>query len=284
MENLYRFIAIYETGSITKAAKKINLTQPALSLSLKRLEKELKVKLIIRNNKNFSVTEDGKSAYFMAKKIIQIWEGIKNPKKRLDRKKTYTVGLFDNAAITLSRNPQFLSGKDYITEVIIDNSTNLQKFLSKDLLDVCIYVLDLKNSETGDARLIGQYEEELIPVSSGKFSLPLFKIPFILYNNSSHTRSFVDNTFLKNKIEPNILATSTSTTFLKELAILGKGVALLPKTAVIEELKNKRLIKQKFPIVWKRKVGIYLSQNSQLTKDSSFVKMIVKTLCFAAKS
>lgn len=46
------FITIVEEGSISKAATKLNMTQPPLSMSLKKFEEELGFNLFKRSGKN----------------------------------------------------------------------------------------------------------------------------------------------------------------------------------------------------------------------------------------
>jgi DNA-binding transcriptional LysR family regulator len=278
IEELRRFKYIYETGSITKAAKLTRITQPALSQSLKRLEESLKTCLVVRNNKNFYITDEGKSIYQMAEKILKIWDSMLDPNLRKEKNKLYTIGLFDNAAIQLAREEQFWTDSNIKTELIIDNSARLKNLLIHGVLDICICVLEKKNTDIDNSALIETYSEQLIPVSAKKHSEPLEKIPFLLYNKASYSRSYIDETFFKYKIQPNVIASSSSTTFLKELAILNKGVALLPKNFVTAELTNKQLLINNLEITWSREIGIFLSKKTDLTKSSEIISRIIKTL------
>lgn len=68
--NLLRtFIAVVECGGFSKAAQHVNLTQPAISHALKRLERSLGLKLIERNARQFDVTDAGKIVYAKAIEI-----------------------------------------------------------------------------------------------------------------------------------------------------------------------------------------------------------------------
>lgn len=53
------FVAIVETGSFTLAAKKLNLTQSAISHSLRSLEDSLNARLLDRKGKSHSLTPSG---------------------------------------------------------------------------------------------------------------------------------------------------------------------------------------------------------------------------------
>ncbi len=53
------FVSIVETGSFTLAAKKLNLTQSAISHSLRSLEETLETQLLVRKGKIHSLTNTG---------------------------------------------------------------------------------------------------------------------------------------------------------------------------------------------------------------------------------
>ena len=57
--HIQHFIQTAELGSLTKAARRLNIVQPALSQSIKRLESELGVSLFTRSRKGMALTEAG---------------------------------------------------------------------------------------------------------------------------------------------------------------------------------------------------------------------------------
>ena len=62
--------------NITKAAKELFLTQPTISAHISSLEKELNVRLFIRNTKEVSLSDDGKDLYRYAKQITDLEKAI----------------------------------------------------------------------------------------------------------------------------------------------------------------------------------------------------------------
>ena len=77
---LYHFRAIAEEENITRAANKLYVTQPALSISLGKLESELGVTLFVRERKKLSLTNDGKR---LLKYAITVTDTIEEAKKAL---------------------------------------------------------------------------------------------------------------------------------------------------------------------------------------------------------
>jgi len=71
IDQLKTYIAVVETGSFTKAAKTVHLTQSAVSLQIKRLEEELGVSLLTRIAKTVKLKGAGRDLLVYARKIIQ---------------------------------------------------------------------------------------------------------------------------------------------------------------------------------------------------------------------
>ncbi|GMA60457.1 LysR family transcriptional regulator [Alicyclobacillus fastidiosus] len=70
------FVTIVEEGQITRAANKLHMAQPALSLQLKAIEEELGVTLIERNNKSIELTQAGATFYYRANEILNSVDGM----------------------------------------------------------------------------------------------------------------------------------------------------------------------------------------------------------------
>lgn len=72
LKQLEAFVQVSESGSFSKAAKELFLTQPTISAHISSLEKELNVRLFIRNTKEVSLSDDGKDLYRYAKQITDL--------------------------------------------------------------------------------------------------------------------------------------------------------------------------------------------------------------------
>ena len=68
---LHVFDTIYREGSLTRAAKALHLTQPAISKRIKSLEEQLNSPLFDRHNRSLSLTNTGHSLLPKAKEIPQ---------------------------------------------------------------------------------------------------------------------------------------------------------------------------------------------------------------------
>lgn len=76
LKQLEAFVQVSESGSFSKAAKELFLTQPTISAHISSLEKELNVRLFIRNTKEVSLSDGGKDLYRYAKQITDLEKAI----------------------------------------------------------------------------------------------------------------------------------------------------------------------------------------------------------------
>ena len=75
MLNLYQiqsFVTVISEGSMTGAADKLFLTQPAISQQIRNLEDDLGVELLVRGVRQIKPTLQGEVLYDYAKKILQM--------------------------------------------------------------------------------------------------------------------------------------------------------------------------------------------------------------------
>jgi molybdate transport repressor ModE-like protein len=79
---LRTFVAVCDTGSFTKAAREVNLTQSAVSLHVKRLEDQVGAQLILRNARGLSLTGQGEVLLSYARRILALY---KEAEQRLGR-------------------------------------------------------------------------------------------------------------------------------------------------------------------------------------------------------
>jgi DNA-binding transcriptional LysR family regulator len=183
IEDVRRFIIFVDLGSVTRAAEKLHITQPALSLSIARLEKELKIALFTHKKKQLAITQQGEQFYRIATKIIELWEKAKQPANYEVNKPIISLGMYDNAALKLANYFQkHLETKQYKLDIKINASSHLLKDISYGTLDIAIAVMDVSDELPKNAVLVNTYEEDLIPVAHKKLVHPLEQLP-----SSTHT-------------------------------------------------------------------------------------------------
>ncbi|CAM2904647.1 LysR family transcriptional regulator [Vibrio mytili] len=77
LRQLKHFVAAVEQGSISGAARVLNLAQPAISSSIKKLEQELKMPLFNRRDRGIDLTKEGNEFLYHARQILSQAEDAK---------------------------------------------------------------------------------------------------------------------------------------------------------------------------------------------------------------
>lgn len=76
LKQLEAFVQVAESGSFSKAASELFLTQPTVSAHISALEKELNARLFVRSTKEVSLSDDGAQLYKYAKQMVELQEKI----------------------------------------------------------------------------------------------------------------------------------------------------------------------------------------------------------------
>ena len=71
LQQLRGFCAVVEAGSVSKAASRLNLTQPTISLQVQSLERDLRAVLFERRGPKIEVTFDGELLYKLARPLVE---------------------------------------------------------------------------------------------------------------------------------------------------------------------------------------------------------------------
>ena len=69
---LHYFVVVAEELNITRAAERLNMSQPPLSSQIKGLEEELGVQLFIRGKRHLTITDAGTHLYRRARQILEL--------------------------------------------------------------------------------------------------------------------------------------------------------------------------------------------------------------------
>lgn len=125
VRTLRYFTVVAEEEHLTKAAKRLNMTQPPLGYQIKLLEEELGIKLLDRNGKNIGLTEDGRIIYEKSKYILNQFEKTVQEMRNLEdlEKGEIRLGVAPNYISDVAKKiEEFRSKYPFINFKIIDAS------------------------------------------------------------------------------------------------------------------------------------------------------------------
>lgn len=272
---LYRiFYVVANNGNITKASLELNISQPAISKSIKNLEEQLGGTLFVRTKRGVILTEEGLEFYKYIKQAIEYISSAENRFSELSNLEVGTIRIGISTTLTKEFLLPYLEKFHLLypkidIQIITGMSSELFSKLRNGLVDIVI--LNLKNKEYDqDLEIIPCREIHDIFVASPTYlntisptiSLTnLNNYPLILQAKGSNTRSFLDNFMLEQKInlKPSIELTSYSLVY--EFTKLGLGIGYVTKEYISDDLKNGNLVEieldKKIP---SRFIGIVLSK------------------------
>lgn len=255
IEALY---AVQELQSFEEAAKKLHVTQSAVSQRIKGLETYYGEPVLIRTLP-YRPTELGKRLIGHFKRISLLEEDLE---RQLE-----TTGTLPRISIALNRDSLetwFLDllketklFRGVVLEVIADDQELTLDYLKKGLVSAC---LSTSEKEIKGCKVNALGEMEYLLVASPEFAKKHFaegspkeclrKAPAIKFdqNDQLHER-YLEKFFHLNGKELNYSVIPSVRGF-KEFVLLGYGYALIPMIDIVSELKKKQLV-QLYDKVWK---------------------------------
>ena len=76
LDHLNTYIEVVKTGNFSEVAKKLGISQPAVSFQIQKLEQDLGIRLIDRKQKKLTLTEPGKRLLSFAQKVQDEYSGM----------------------------------------------------------------------------------------------------------------------------------------------------------------------------------------------------------------
>ena len=246
-------LAVIESGSYTKAAQKLNLTQPAVSHQIRLLENEFDIKIFYRSKNKLKLTPQGKILVQYARRAAV----YSNACQAIEDSKTETshlnVGITPTAGETII--PQVLATLcNENPDIHINISVNtIQKIYSR----LKAYELDFAVVEGGvpDAALVSTTldTDYLCLAVSPMHRLARAKTvsveeirheKLILRSRSAGTRQLFEKHLGARDMsleEFNVMMELDNVSMIKELVTMDLGITIIAKSACREELASGRL-------------------------------------------
>jgi DNA-binding transcriptional LysR family regulator len=176
---LRTFVAIYQLGSFTKAAQLFELTQPAVSAHMKKLESLIGADLIEKNVAGVHLTPYGDEVLKYARRILSINDQIVNSSVQHRTLPVIRLGipnLYAAAALKRISTECRAEAGNYRLQICCDHSPGLLRSIRSGYLDLSCVMTD----EVEIERALRSWSEELVWVRAPDFVLdPDGVIPII---------------------------------------------------------------------------------------------------------
>jgi Transcriptional regulator len=277
LQQMEAVISLVEERSFSRAAKRMLLTQPALTKNIKNVEDSLGVMVVNRSNAGISLTPEGKILYYYAQRMVKLRDEVK----------TKIIKLHENTG-----------GNIYIGASTIPATYILPRALSgfkKQYPDIRIYIKPADSEEAMNMVLDNEVEIGCIgkkPLNKKLMEEPLWKDrlilavpklhpwrkkksitlpellnePFVIREKGSATRELFESCLKESKSiilsQLNICGELGSSEAIKEAVIADMGVSVISIHAVERELSQGLLfevpiqgcsMERNFYLIYKRK-------------------------------
>lgn len=249
--HLYYFKTIATEGSISKAAEKLMLGQPTLSMQLKQFEEFLEHELFERRNRKLVLTEMGRLVLSYADQIFRLGdemldtvsgrpsEGQKRihlsigaldsvPKNlvRALMRRAYAVGDCHISVLEGQGPELILELREHRLDLVLSNasppSLTGEKIFSRSLSKMPLFVWGAKRYAT----------------LKTNFPASLGGRPFILPTMHSRVRHEAEQFFEQHAIKVDVIAEAQDLSIMKALAVEGQGLIVASEPAVSEHIAN----------------------------------------------
>ncbi len=283
LKQLEAFVQIAEGGSFSKAAKELFLTQPTISAHISALEKELAVRLFVRNTKEVSLSEDGQALYKYARQMVDLEKKIEEKfcAEKKEGKRSITI-----AASTIPA--QYL-----LPEILIRFNEKYPKdqikIMETDSAKVVMRIID----QTADVGFTGTvlekkhckylpfYKDELVIVTpcTSKYRQLREKETDISWIQKEHILMREEGSGTRKEAEKQLRAAGVDVGSMRVIASIenqetikksvqqGMGISVLSRLAVEEEEKSGKMLVFHIPTEnGGRDINLVYNKNKAMTK------------------
>ncbi|MAX67236.1 MAG: LysR family transcriptional regulator [Bacteriovoracaceae bacterium] len=279
--HLYYFLTIAREGSIVKAAKKLNMTQPSLSHQLKNLETDLGHKLFDRIGKRLVLNKDGQLVQDYATKIFRNSEEMMSMihSGHGQQVKIIKVGVISWIPVQkVYEIVKPLIYNKYIQVQIIHNDQEvLLKSLQRNQLDIIICDSPyLGRSKKLQAHPLSK--ENLICVSSlktklhHKFPVGLNDQRIVNYHEKSELSEIITHFLQSSKIEYSLVGEFSNPQMVLETIYRSNIIGFLPESVAQEALKEKKI--KKLGVIQDHYFSLWAITSNQINSESLIYEVL----------
>lgn len=276
LDQLQTFTEVIARGSFSAAAERLQLSQPAVSLQVRELERRLGVRLIERVGKRATPTAAGTALLGHARRIgdavstalddVAGYRGGEAGRLRIGTGATASIYLLPPVLRDLKRR----FAKLEIT-VRTGNTADVLRDLEDNAVDMAFVTLPAAGRAFDvtpvlqDAYVaIAAADDDRLPDVATPAALA--GLPLVLYEVGGNTRRIVDAWFAEAGVAPTPVMDLGSVEAIKELVGAGLGCGVLPEIAVRDAGARSPIIARPLSPRLHRTLALVLRRDKVLTK------------------
>lgn len=289
--DLYKvFIAVYENGSFSSAARGLYVTQPAVSQSIKQLESALKVSLFTRDKKRVIPTAEAEHLYSIVHPALDM---INIAEDNIEKMRHMTSGSLSisagDAVLKYYLLPCLKAFREKYPNIniVVTNKTSTEAFelLKSGKIDVAFVNTPIEDEKLTyracmkihDVFIAGEsFSDMKGRVVSGE---ELSKLPLMMLEKLSNSRRAVDAEFLKRGIVLSPQLELGTHDLLVDFAKINFGVSCVTRefvdfsdNSLFELNLDSPLPERKIALCWAKNLNMSIAKQCFIDMMQNFVK------------
>ena len=246
LKHIRVFHTVYQEESVTGAARKLHMTQPATSLAIRELEEHYQTKLFERDGRGIRPTDAARHLYPFAARLLSLYKEMEDEMKDLDTTGRVRIGssISIGSCLLPSLISSFRSTHPQIDLYVkVDSSDVIEQKLLENELDLALLEGNIHSSQL----FIRTFSEDsLVPICSPSHPLAqatevpldrLYREQFLMREPNSGTRQFVNSCFEARGFTIQPAWESTSTAALIHAVSANLGISILPRRMLEDQIR-----------------------------------------------
>ncbi len=286
------FFEVAKAGSISKAAKLLYISQPAISKSILRLEENLEIALFTRTSKGVSLTPEGQIFY---EYLQNAFSAIEAGEIHLAKIKQFNIGKITIGTsntlckyILLPYLNKFMKENPHtMVSIFTQSSDKTSLLLSENKIDIGLVAKPAKTQSMSYINIMEihdifvatpAYLSSLKHIFDKSFN-PLRDGNIMLLDKNNATRRFIDNCIEGSKLHLNQSIETGNMELLIEFAKTGIGIACVIKEFIQKELEEGTLVEIEMPpdlYIPKREIVFLYDEKNFNPSLIKFISMLKK--------
>jgi LysR family transcriptional activator of nhaA len=245
--HLRYFWAVAREGSVTRAAEKLNISQPTVSAQIRELEQALGERLFVRSGRSLTLSDMGRTVYRYADEIFglgrELLDTVKGrPTGRPVRLSVGIVNVVPKLIAYRLIEPALRLPEPVLVECVEDRADRLLAELAVHALDVVLSdapVGPLVNVRAY-SHLLGECSVSVFGTSAlarahaRRFPQSLNGAPFLLPTQNTALRRALDQWFEEQQVRPHVIGEFEDSALLKVFGQAGRGLFPAPSAIAAE--------------------------------------------------
>ncbi len=285
LRNLKLVNVIVKEGSVTRAAEKLFLSQPALSHQLKKLEDEVGLKVFNRVNKKLVLTEIGQILFDTSEMMLASLTQLNHKISEIKNGEKRTIRITTECYTTYHWLPEAVQGfkkenKNISVNIVVEATNAPLKYLTEGKVDLALVSTISDHSSINFKAIL---EDEMVIVMSKENDLAKYSAidlsnlkdqNLILYDLPEDKNYVLNHILNNNKGVVSSIQKVQLTEAIIQLVRANLGITIMAKWSVVPFLKDKELE----AIPFKSNKGMRTWYAASLNKNSEIEDLFIEQI------